>query len=231
MQDLTVIIPCYNEDSKTVEHLYHQLTVMGASVIVVDDGWTMDLPYSMNVLKHSPNMGYGYALKRGIKACKTSILCTMDGDGQHNVSDVRMLYDAYKMIDGCKMVVGQRWGLVESGLRKWGRKCLNFIASCVSGHYFSDLNSGLRIIDTEMARGYSPILCDTFSFTTSLTIAAITDRHKMAYIPIDVKPRAFGKSHVKVFKDGWITLYYIVWVGLALRTRRIRAWIRSLIGR
>ena len=45
---------------------------------------------------------------------------------------------------------------------------------------------------------------------------------------IKVAERPHGKSHVKVVKDGLVTLKYILWIGLALRTRRIRAWLRSL---
>ena len=93
------------------------------------------------------------------------------------------------------------------------------------------IQSGMRIFDRKMALGYKDILCDTFSFTTSLTMAVVIDNHKMTYFPIEVLPRLKGKSHVRVVGDGLVTLWYIVWVGGALRTRKIRAWIRSIVGR
>ena len=230
--DCTVVIPVYNEDVIAVTKTYCELVMSGFKVIVVDDGSNMDLPDDVNVLTYPANIGYGYALKQGINAADTPVILTMDGDSQHTVSDANKLFEAYVLGGDLKMIVGQRWNLNERPIRWIGRKVLNFIASCISGHYLSDLNSGMRIFDAKLAKGYSPILCDTFSFTTSLTMAMVTDNHKMLYWPINVQPRTYGKSHVKVFKDGLVTVYYIVWVGLALRTRNLRKWLRSnILGR
>lgn len=226
LSGLSVVIPVYKENPIIVENLYNELTALGAEVIVVDDGSHMDLdiPY----ITYPGNVGYGYAIKTGIINCSNDVVCTADGDGQHEISDIIVLYKTYRLVNECKMIVGSRFNLKEDFHRWFFRKILNFIASCISGHYLQDLNSGLRLFDKKMAVGYSPILCDTFSFTTSLTMSVVTDNHKMFYVPINVQPRKYGKSRVKLIKDGVVTLYYIVWVGLALRTRGIRAWIRNL---
>lgn len=223
LQGLSVVIPCYKEEPGFLNETYSQLTYLGAEVIIVDDGDTLEL--SVPHIWHVPNMGYGYALKRGIEKASNPVVLTMDGDGQHTVSDAQKLYSVFKMIDNCGMLVGSRWNLKEKGLRKLGRKVLNFIASCISGHYMVDLNSGMRVFKRDLVMGYAPILCDTFSFTTSLTMSVVTDNHKMAYFPINVQQRNTGKSRVKLFRDSLVTLYYIVWVGLALRTRKLRACI------
>lgn len=230
MNDLTVVIPVHKEDPAFVTKTWAQLKNMGANVIIVDDGDTMLFDDEVDVIHYKPHVGYGYAIKQGIQSCETSIICTADGDGQHTVSDIQKLYQVYKLSD-CKMVIGQRWNLSESPIRWMGRKILNFFASLWAKHYLSDLNSGLRIFDATLAKNYAPILCDTFSFTTSLTMAMVTDNHKMCYFPIDVQPRRAGKSHVKVVQDGIITLWYICYIGFALRTRRVRGWIRRLLGR
>lgn len=228
MRDLTVVIPVYKEDPAIVTKTYSDLISMGTNVIVVDDGNTMDLPPTIKTISYGPNMGYGYALKQGIKAADTSFIITMDGDGQHTVDDVRKLYTVFKLISDCDMLVGCRWNLNEKSHRWVGRKLLNFIASMLAGHYLIDLNSGMRMFRRDLALGYSPILCDTFSFTTSLTMSMVTDGHKIAWFPIDVEPRAHGKSHVRVIKHGLITLWYILWIGIALRTRKIRCLFRSI---
>lgn len=225
LDELSVVIPVYKEDPKIVTSLYTELTAQGAEVIVVDDGSNMDLdiPY----ITYPGNVGYGYAIKQGLQCATKDVVCTIDGDAQHKPEDVVTLYTAYKLVKDCKMVVGSRFNLKEVFHRWFFRKILNFIASCISGHYLQDLNSGMRVFDRKMAIDYSPILCDTFSFTTSLTMSVVTDNHKMFYMPIDVQPRAYGKSRVKLIRDGLVTLYYIVWVGLALRTRKLRACIRG----
>ena len=227
MKDLTVIIPCLKENEKLVTEMYNKLSWLGCHVIIVNDGGFMDLDSSVRCISYQPQMGYGYAIKQGIKQATTPIICTADGDGQHLIEDVQMLYQTYKQVKNCKMIIGRRWNLNESGLRYWGRKGLNFLASIIANHYMVDLNSGIRVFDAQLAKGYSPILCDTFSFTTSFTMAMITDKHKVEWLSVDVQPRAYGKSRVRVLQDGVVTLYYIVWIGLALRTRNLRAWLRK----
>lgn len=227
MNDMTVVLPAHKEDPRLVTKLWAELKMLGCQVIVVDDGDTMLLPEEVDTIHYKPHVGYGYALKRGIQSCETTIVCTADSDGQHTVSDIQTLYKVYKMREDIKMVVGQRWLNNEKPHRWFGRKVLNFIGSLVSGHYLSDMNSGLRIIDAQLAKGYCPILCDTFSFTTSLSISMVADKHKIVYYPIDVQPRAFGKSHVRLVKDGLITLFYIFYCGIGCRTRGIRAWLNG----
>lgn len=225
MKDVTVVIPVYKEDPQIVTKTYLDLVSIGTNVIVVDDGATVDLPPTIKTIRYSPNMGYGYALKKGIAAADTAFILTMDGDGQHTVDDAKKLYTVFKLIKNCDMLVGCRWNLDEVGHRWIGRKILNFIASLLARHYLIDLNSGMRMFRRDLAIGYAPILCDTFSYTTSLTMSMVTDGHKIAWFPIDVKPRANGNSHVRIFKDGLITLWFILWIGIALRTREIRRYL------
>src|SRR3990167_1971937 len=147
IKDCTIVIPVFNEDVKAVTKLYSELGMCGFKVIIVDDGSHMEFTDEMYVISYPANIGYGYAIKQGIKAADTPIIMTMDGDSQHTVQDANKLYAIYKMAEDVKMVVGQRWNLNEKPIRWIGRKILNFIASCISGHYYSDLNSGMRIFD------------------------------------------------------------------------------------
>jgi len=227
LDGLSVVIPVYKENHEVVTNLYDSLVQLGASVTVVDDGDTVNLDEHVNEISYTPNHGYGYALKQGIRYSLHDTVMTIDGDGQHSVEDVVKLYTAYKLVPDCDMMIGCRHHLKESFLRMAGRKTLNFIGTLVSNHYLIDLNSGMRIFNRNIAMGYEPILCDTFSFTTSLTISMITDNHHVFWFPIDVKKRVHGSSHVRIVKDGLITLFYILWIGLALRTRNLRKWIRT----
>lgn len=224
LKGLSVCIPAYNEDNQILEFLEYNLINLGAEVIIVDDG--SKVPYK-NAYKHDRNRGYGDALMTGIKLATNPVVLTCDGDGQHTVNDIINLYAVWNMLD-VDMVIGARRLTYEEPLRMLGRKCLNLIASFFTGIYMSDLNSGIRIFKRNVAIGYFDILCKTFSFTTSITMSYMCDNYKVEWFPIKVLPRKHGKSHVNVIKDGWRTLYYILRIGIALRTRRIRAWLRNL---
>ena len=223
MEDLSIVIPVFNEDHSIIDKLVSELESLGAEVVVVDDGSANPYPKS---IKHGVNFGYGSALMTGIKNASRDLVMTIDSDGQHSVSDVVKLYHAFKLIGNADMVIGARQAQNEAIHRWIGRKLLNWFASIICLFYLRDLNSGMRIFRRRIALGYFPILCRTFSFTTSLTISMLCDKYKVEFFPIDVKERAYGKSKVRVVKHGLITLFYILRNGFALRTRGIRAWIR-----
>jgi len=220
--DLPICIPVYQEDPVQLNALKSVLSEMGAEVIIVDDGSKEPFP---DAIKHGCNYGYGAALMTGIRNATRPIVMTIDGDMQHQVEDVVKLYKVWKMLD-VDMVIGARRLKYEKFIRMFGRKCLNFIASLFTGIYMQDLNSGMRIFKKETAIGYFPILCKKFSFTTSITISYMCDEYKVEWFPIQVRERVSGKSHVRIIEDGIRTLFYIIKIGFALRTRRIRGWIR-----
>ena len=223
MSNLSVIIPAYNEFK--VAEAIKEFELYNIEVIVVDDG--SDIPIKEATVRHEKNMGYGSALKTGIRHATRDWIITMDGDGQHQVIDVIKLWLYSQLID-VDMIVGVRKIKEVGKLRIWGRAFLNLTASILAGIWLPDLNSGLRIFRRDLALKYEKILCNTYSFTTSLTLMHLIDGHRVEWMPIEVQKRAQGKSKVKVIHHGFVTLYYILRIGLALRTRRIREWKRKL---
>jgi len=228
MDDCAIIIPTLNESHEILQKLHTELTGLGAEVIIVDDGSKEPFPQAV---KHGFNFGYGSALMTGIKNANRPLIMTADGDGQHTVSEIVKLYHAFKLIGNADMVVGVRRLKHETLTRYLGRKFLNWTASLLCTYWLPDLNSGLRIFRRDLALGYFPILCRKFSFTTSLTISMLCDDYHVEFFPINVEERKYGKTKVKVVKDGIVTLYYIFRNSLALRTRGIRAWLRGLSSR
>ncbi len=225
MEDLSVVIPVFNEDHSIIDKLVSELESLGAEVVIVDDGSANPYPKS---IKHGVNFGYGSALMTGIKNSSRELVMTIDSDGQHSVSDVVKLYHAFKLIGNADMVIGARQAQNEPIHRWIGRKLLNWFASIICLFYLRDLNSGMRIFRRRIVLGYFPILCRTFSFTTSLTISMLCDKYRVEFFPINVEQRAYGTSKVRVIKHGLITLYFILRNGFALRTRGIRQFLRSV---
>lgn len=223
MEDLSIVIPVYEENHEALKKTVEDLKSLGAEVIVVDDGSFSPYPDS---IKHGANFGYGSALMTGIKNATRPLVLTCDGDGQHTVKEVVKLYHAFKLMENVDMVVGVRRLKKERLTRFLGRKFLNWTASLIATYWLPDLNSGCRIFKRNIAIGYFPILCRRFSFTTSITMSMILDKYRVEFFPINVEERTHGKSRVKVVRDGIVTLYYILKIGFALKTRGIRNWKR-----
>ena len=190
----------------------------------MDDGSTP--PSAFATVRHATRRGYGAALKSGIRAAKAPYVATMDGDNQHTITDVKRLYEFIQYFPENEMVIGDR-RVHETQARRWiGRKVLNTLAGLFAWRWIPDLNSGLRVFKRQTVLGYESILCDSFSFTTTTTLSMLCDNYQVDWLPIRLQPRKHGKSRVRVWRDGWTTLRLIIWIGLAIRTRGIRAWLR-----
>jgi hypothetical protein len=89
------------------------------------------------------------------------------------------------------------------------RALLRFLVEWTAGRRIPDINSGLRVFSRAAAMKYFPHLCDTFSFTTSMTLAYMMTNRFVTYHKIDYFERT-GRSNVRLLRDSLKTLQYIV---------------------
>lgn len=200
---VTILIPAFNESQAigfVIEHIQAICSDVVQEIIVIDDGSSDDTAYiaknaGATVIRHKQNLGYGAALKTGIRYAKTEFVLTMDADGQHQAEDVLRLRE---LAEDCDMVVGQRISLLHSPLwRMPGKWLLWSLANYLTRRKIPDLNSGLRLIRRDVASRYLHLCPSGFSFSTTITMALLSRGYSVAYVPIQVKKRV-GKSTVSV---------------------------------
>lgn len=173
----------------------------------------MQLPIGENagsrVISHPHNLGYGASLKTGIRAASYDTIVITDADGTYPNNQIPMLLAEYEK--GFDMVVGARGGrnYHESPLKSPMRLILKFLVEYTTGRKIPDVNSGLRVFSKGKVQKYFQHLCNTFSFTTSLTLAYMMDGLFVTYVPIPYHKRV-GKTKVHLLRDSLRTLQYIV---------------------
>lgn len=222
---VSVIIPAYNEEKSIGKTIDEIIGVMkennihdGSEIIVVNDGSadsTREKAISKGVivLDNPQNMGYGYSLKRGINQAKNETIVIIDADLTYQFSSIPNMLKAKEK--GYDMIVGARTGKYykESFFKNALRKVLKRFVEYVSGKKVKDINSGLRIFDKSTVIKYFPRLCNTFSFTTSQTLAYLMNDLSVYYIDIPYNKRS-GKSKVKLFRDSIKSMRYILEAGI-----------------
>jgi glycosyltransferase involved in cell wall biosynthesis len=231
---LTIVIPAFNE-AQALKSVLESLRTPDfdfvQEIIVIDDGssdGTAEVAQAVGVrvIRHYQNMGYGAALKTGMRASQTEFVLTMDADGQHLAEDVRRLWN---MSGDYDMVVGQRTGLRQSPLwRMPGKWLLWMMANYLTQRTIPDLNSGLRLIRREVALKYLHICPAGFSFSTTITIALVSRGYKVGYAPITIQ-RRLGKSTVTL-NTGLNTLILILRIASLFDPLRLFIPTSALIG-
>ncbi|TVQ85339.1 MAG: glycosyltransferase family 2 protein [Chromatiaceae bacterium] len=214
----SVVIPAYNEAAAIGESVAAIRVALAATddveILVIDDGSTDSTAAAARaagavVLMHPHNVGYGRALKSGILAAKYDTIVIIDADLTYPASAIPLLIDRYAL--GFDMVVGARTGHHYQGSIFKGplRRLLQFLVEFSAGRAVPDANSGLRVFSRNTIVPYLPHLCDTFSFTTSLTLGYMMTGRFVHYLPISYHQRV-GQTKVRLILDALRTLQYIV---------------------
>lgn len=220
LDGVSVVIPAYDEENgieltvRSLHGVFEKSGFENYEVIVVDDGSSDSTgararKAGARIVTHPHNVGYGRSLKDGITAAQYDAIVIADADGTYPVDRIPDLLQQY--VQGFDMVVGQRTGnhYRESAIKAPLRSILKFLVEYTAGRRIPDINSGLRIFRRDTVLPYFQHLCDTFSFTTSLTLAYMMTGKFVAYLPIEYHGR-IGKTKVRLFRESLRTLQYIV---------------------
>ena len=159
--DVLIGIPAYNEAS-AIGDAVRKARDFG-TVVVVDDGSDDDTESraaeaGATVVSHQVNQGYGAALKTLFEEAKSrnaSHLAVVDGDGQHDPSDIPRLVRRQQETSA-ELVIGSRFG--ESGktdiplYRRFGLVAVNTLTNLSFGvlrseSWVKDTQSGFRVYD------------------------------------------------------------------------------------
>lgn len=210
---VTIVVPAYDEEDG-IEGVVRRLVALDlgreTELLVVNDGSKdrtgpvlerlADEHPKLTVIQHPVNRGYGAALKTGIRAAAHPVIVITDADGTYpedRIVDLLGRVDA-----GADMAVGARTGAeVHIPLiRRPAKNALRKIASYLAGTPIPDLNSGLRAIRRDLVLAYEAILPEGFSFTTTITLASLTNHHRVDYVSIDYAQRS-GSSKIRPIRD------------------------------
>jgi glycosyltransferase involved in cell wall biosynthesis len=149
---VVVGIPAFNEERSIAKVLIRAIE-HADQVLVVDDGSVDDTALiakslGATVLKHEKNLGKGAAVRDCFDWAKKTgadILVTVDGDGQHDPSDIPKLVETLQST-GADVVIGSRTSRPADMPRfRWlGERALDLATQVKVGERIVDAQSGFR---------------------------------------------------------------------------------------
>jgi glycosyltransferase involved in cell wall biosynthesis len=219
--DISVVIPCLNEESAIAEVVawaWEGIARSGRTgeVIVVDNGSTdrsaeVALEGGARVVDE-PRPGYGSAYLRGLAEARGRYVFMADGDGTY---DLRSLTPFLEQLDaGKEFVLGSRFkGRIHEGAMPWkhrwiGNPVLTWILNVFFGVHVSDAHCGLRAVRRSTLAKLD-LHATGMEFASEMILKAAKRDIAVGEVPIDYYPRT-GESKLHTWRDGWRHLRFML---------------------
>lgn len=209
-EPVSIIIPAHNEEKgigPVLDGISSALRAEGLEheIIVVNDGSSDGTSQAaagregVRVIDLDSNRGYGAAIKQGLKVARHELIAITDADGTYPPEALPALVLA---MDGCDMVVGARTGdsVAIPLIRRPAKWVLTALANYLTSTRIPDLNSGMRVMRKSALMRFMKILPQGFSFTTTITLAMLSNDYVVGFKPIDYHPR-IGESKIRPIAD------------------------------
>jgi glycosyltransferase involved in cell wall biosynthesis len=204
--NLTIIIPCYNESlniPKVIPMVLDFSIKNNIDLIVVNDGSKDD---SLNqlmkfksdkytVISHKVNLGYGAAIKTGIRECATDFCITIDADGQHDLNDVLCLSE-FQRLNDADLVIGNRNFGGSTKFRNFGKRLIYGFTTAFIKLNIKDLNSGMKLYRTHVVKSLIRWTPDSMAYSDIVTLMHVVLKYKIVEIDISINNRIEGKSTI-----------------------------------
>lgn len=223
---VSVVIPAFNEEKNIDDVLVRTYKAMEScslpyEIILVDDGSrdrTSELAYRHKVIvvQNERNEGKGVALKRGFVHAQGDIVVTMDADGSHDPEDIPRLI--LPILKGASVVLGTRFDTKDGKestkrLHVLGNDLINLTILLVTGKRITDSQTGLRAFRRSILEQIE-ITSNGYQVESELTVKALRNGNIVEEVPIKIRKRMNGYSHVNPLTDGLRILKTIIRTGL-----------------
>jgi glycosyltransferase involved in cell wall biosynthesis len=186
---LIALICAYNEE-KYIKPVVEETLKYVPEVVVVDDCSVDNTPEEVKktkarYIRHDVNTGKGGALQTGFRFCIENGydgLITLDGDGQHDPSEIPNLLKALKDYD---IVIGTRnkFGTNMPLIRKFTNFACSLLVSILSFTWIEDSQSGYRAIKIKVLK-HIKLVSERYNLESELLIRAARNRYAIGSVPV-----------------------------------------------
>lgn len=213
--ELSAFFPAYNEEDNIRQTLTKAIKVLQKitptwEVIVIDDGSKdktseivkeiqKEYPKKVKLITHSPNRGYGGALKSGLYNAQYKWIAFTDADGQFDFKEIYHFIDEAKR-ENADLVIGYRLQRQDSWKRKLIGQMLKIWNFIWYGVWFKDADCGFKLIKKEVVDEIPHLETESAITETEFLIRAKRAGFKFSEIGVKHYPREEGAQTGGNFK-------------------------------
>ena len=213
MNHSLAVVPAYNEADTVggvVGGLLEQCPEF--DVLVIDDGSTDSTSRcaedaGARVIRHPFNLGIGGAVQSGFQYAREHdyrYVIQVDGDGQHDASQISLLREAMHQDPRLDVICGSRF--LEDGKypapvsRRTGIHIFAFLLSRIMGQRVSDPTSGFRLYNRRAINLFARDYPHDYPEVEAVLMCHF-HQLRMAEIPVNMSPRQGGVSSISSGKS------------------------------
>jgi len=206
---LSVIVPCFNEDS-TIETLLEQVRaeLPDSQIIVVDDGSSdrskeivqrIADTLRLKTVSHSSNCGKGAAVRSGLEAVEREWVLIQDADLEYSPSDAKKMLEATApSSETAEAVYGSRYlvsGKSDRGmlLAYLAVRLIALFQWLLYGRWMSDPLTCYKMLRTDVMKKMS-LRSTGFEICTEINAKLLGSGCRIVEVPIRYQPRTYGQG-------------------------------------
>ncbi len=211
--DISVIIPCYNEQDRIaglLSSLLKEPVGDSAEIIVVDDGSQDDSIAKIRPLlgqgviqlsRNRRNLGKGFALRRGLRIARGRWVVVLDADGEYDPCDLETVLEPLRTGQADVVLSYRHTRRGQSRAHdvfNWG---LSRAVSIYAGTRIADVCSGYKAFSRPLL---SPRMLKTagFGFDLVFVLTVCCARGlSVAQVPVDYRARSYAEGKKIGFRD------------------------------
>ena len=229
---LSVVVPVKNEAANVaplIAEIHDALAgLRDFEVIYVDDGSADGTSAALaaaraeyprlRVIRHARCCGQSTAIHTGVEAARFPWIATLDGDGQNDPQDIRVLLEVLASTgsQGGTLIAGHRVQRHDSWLRKLSSRIANSVRGRLLGDHTPDTGCGLKMFSRDLFLAL-PFFDHMHRFLPALAI-----RHggEIMSVPVSHRPRHAGRSKYGLHDRLWVgivDLFGVMWLQHRMR--------------
>jgi dolichol-phosphate mannosyltransferase len=232
--DLSVVVPVRDEEAN-IAPLIHEICLsldglLEYEIVYVDDGSSDDTwerlvalcekLSQLKIVRHRKSFGQSTAIHTGVKAARSPLIATLDGDGQNDPADIPRLLEVFNSADtpaDLQLVIGHRRKRQDSWVKRTSARVANKVRGYLLKDRTPDTGCGLKLFPRDTFLEL-PFFDHMHRFLPALIL-----RSGGAVLSVEVnhRPRKHGISHYGVWDRLWVGLVDLLGVMWLRRRSKI----------
>lgn len=211
MDEIAVLIPCYNEEKTVAKVVADYRAALPEAVVYVYDNNSTDRTAALAaeagaVVRHEYQQGKGNVLRRMFREIDARCYLLVDGDDTYPADAAPAMVRAVQE-HGADMVVGDRLSSTyftenKRPFHNFGNSLVRFSINRLFGTDIQDIMTGYRAFSFNFVKTY-PVLSRGFEIETEMSIHAVQRRMQVENVVIDYRDRPEGSvSKLNTYSDG-----------------------------